>query len=318
MCAPSKESSGVDRIDLRGKNTEAFWSNFKLNTLLSRYFNFLDRQGSAFNTILGIIFASLLGVLDILTPVEYVFSFFYLFPIGFTTWFARKRSGFLISTICTIFVVRHNVHMELFAATWNILSTLGIFTVVTILFYKIRQLLESESTMSRTDPLTGVMNVRAFSELMEYEILRLKRESSSFSIAYFDVDNFKQVNDQHGHRKGDELLKSIVTSLTHNLRKTDVIARMGGDEFIIYFPLTDQEVVKIATQKVREEINLLLQINNWPTTISMGVVTCTSGDCDFDELVAVADKLMYEVKQGGKNDVRYGVYAEHVTDHAPQ
>jgi diguanylate cyclase (GGDEF)-like protein len=200
--------------------------------------------------------------------------------------------------------------MEFFAATWNILSTLGIFTVVTILFSKIRQLLESESTMSRTDPLTGVMNVRAFSELMEYEILRLKRESSSFSIAYFDVDNFKQVNDQHGHRKGDELLKSIVTSLTQNLRKTDVVARMGGDEFIVYFPLTDQEAVKIATLKVMEELNQLLQINNWPTTISMGVVTCINGACDFDKLIGLADKLMYEVKQAGKNDVHYGMYSE--------
>ena len=286
-----------------------------MDTALIRYFNYLDRLGSTYNTIIGVICAVILGIFDVVTPDEYLFSLLYLFPIGFTTWFAGKRNGFLISVICTIVISRLHVQLNIYAATWNTLSTLGIYSIVTMLLAKIRQLLQSESTLSRTDPLTGVMNIRAFSELLEYEILRVKRERSFFSIAYFDVDNFKQVNDLYGHRKGDELLTTIVTSLTQNLRKTDVVARMGGDEFIVFFPLTDQEAVKVVTLKVREELNTLLQFNNWPTTISMGVVTCTNGECDFDELIALADKLMYEVKNTGKNNVRYGLYAEHVTNH---
>lgn len=184
------------------------------------------------------------------------------------------------------------------------------------MLFRIRQLLEAESTLSRTDPLTGVMNLRAFTELVEYEIMRLMREGSPFSVAYIDLDNFKLVNDRYGHRKGDELLKAIVTCLNSNLRKTDAVARIGGDEFTIFLPATDQKAVKVVTQKIREELNELSISNNWATTISMGVVTCTDGACQLDEIISIADNLMYAVKKAGKNDVQYAEYAGN--HHSPE
>jgi diguanylate cyclase (GGDEF)-like protein len=149
------------------------------------------------------------------------------------------------------------------------------------------------------------MNLRAFSELVEYEVLRLQRTNSPFSIAYLDLDNFKMVNDRYGHKKGDEVLKATVENLVGSLRKTDVVARIGGDEFAIFLPETDSETVRVVMGKVRERLHVLAESEQWITTFSMGVITCEHGDCELDKIISIADQLMYEVKTSGRNNVRY-------------
>lgn len=281
-----------------------------LESFITRYFRYLAQKGSGFNTFIGFLCSILLGVLDLFTPLEYTFSFLYLLPISFTTWFAGWRAGFFISILCTAFWSQFNINEFSLAAAWNVLSTFGIFCVVTIMLFRIRQLWETESTLSRTDPLTGVMNLRAFTGLVEYEIVRLRREGSPFSVAYIDLDNFKQVNDRYGHRQGDELLKAVVNCLTLNLRKTDAVARIGGDEFTVFFPSTDAQAVKVVTRKIREELSELSDSNHWATTISMGVVTCTNGACKLEDIISIADRLMYEVKNSGKDNVLYAEYPD--------
>jgi len=280
----------------------------RVETVMSNHLNRLDRLGRTFNTITGVICCLLLGILDLVTPDEYVFSFAYILPISFTTWLAGKRAGILIAIISAAFLSRNHINESLGAAVWNNLSTLGIFLVIIFMLLSIRGLLAVESSLSRIDPLTGVVNLRAFTELVEYEMLMQQRKRTSSSFAYIDIDNFKMVNDQFGHMKGDELLKAVATCLAQSLRKTDIIARVGGDEFIVFFPGTDQEAVKMVTQKVMKELSELSLSNHWPTTISMGVITCTSGALKIDDVISKADSLMYEVKKAGKNDVRYEMY----------
>lgn len=280
----------------------------QLEAFLIRLFRYLDRRNSTFNTIMGVGFCILLGVVDLLTPSAYRFGFLYILSIITTTWLAGVRAGFLVSIISTAFLSRYYLHEGVLPAAWNILTVLSIFCIVTVMQFRIRQLLETESRLSRTDPLTGVMNPRAFSELAQYELLRLRREARPFSIAYLDIDDFKKVNDFYGHKRGDELLKALVRCLSQNLRRTDMVARVGGDEFVIFFPNTDQTAVKVVMQKVREGSGKLSAAGDWPMTISMGVVTFTDGVCDLDEIIAVADKLMYEVKKAGKNHILYSVH----------
>jgi len=281
----------------------------KLETIISGYFAYLNRIGSTINTVIGLACCLLLGIVDFLVPAGLELPFLYILPIAFTTWFAGKRMGILVSVICTLFLSHNYVKYSTTVEALDILSALGIFIIFVLMLVRIRDLLEMESTLSRTDPLTGVMNHRAFSELVGYEIMRLQRESSPYSLVYLDIDNFKLVNDQFGHAKGDELLKAVASCLTDNLRKTDIVSRMGGDEFTIFYPATGQEPAKVITQKIKEKLDALSKANNWPTTISMGVVTCVSGRCELDGIVTVADKLMYEVKNTGKNDVLYAVYS---------
>jgi len=286
----------------------------KLEKIISGYFSYLHRIGSTINTVIGLLCCFLLGTIDLVLPTGLELPFLYILPIAFTTWFAGKRMGMLVSVICTLFLSRNYLKFNSLVGSLDILSALGFFLVFVLMLVRIRDLLELESTLSRTDPLTGVMNQRAFSELVGYEIMRLQRESSPYSLVYLDIDNFKVVNDQFGHSKGDELLKAVASCLLDNLRKTDIVARMGGDEFTIFYPATGQESAKVITRKIKEKLDALSEENAWPTTISMGVVTCVSGQCELENIVTVADKLMYEVKNTGKNDVLYAVYSSCPTE----
>jgi diguanylate cyclase (GGDEF)-like protein len=279
-----------------------------LEAIIVRFFRILDKKGRKFNLLAGLICAVVVGISDIAAPNAYSFSLLYLLPITFTTWFAGKHAGLFVSVACTAFWAIDHCDSGIIASTWNILSAFGLFCVVSVMLARIRLMWETESQLSRTDPLTGVMNVRAFTEVVEYEISSLQRQGSPFSVAYLDLDNFKEVNDRYGHRKGDELLKTVVMCLVGNLRETDLIARMGGDEFTIFFPATNLEASRIVMLRIREHLLLLSEENGWPITFSMGVLTCTDGNCSLDEIISTADTLMYEVKNAGKNDVRFANY----------
>ena len=281
----------------------------KIEKIISNYFGYLNRLGSTKNSFIGLACALLLGIIDLIVPDEFELSFLYLLPIAFTTWFAGKRPGLLVSVLCAYFLSPNYLKLNSVASAWNLFSAFGIFVIVTLMQDKIHQLLDMESKLSRTDPLTGAVNQRAFLELVEYEMLRLGRENIPFSLVYLDIDNFKKVNDQYGHGKGDELLKSVAACLLDNHRKSDIVARMGGDEFTIFYPETNADAVKVATKRIRNYLNELSRLNDWPTTISMGVVTCMGGNCTLENIVAMADNLMYQVKNAGKNSVLYSEYA---------
>ncbi|MDD2309439.1 MAG: GGDEF domain-containing protein [Desulfuromonadaceae bacterium] len=279
----------------------------KFESVLIRHFRFLERRGQLFNVVIGLVCAVLIGVVDYLSSNEYMVSFFYLLPIAFVTWFAGKKAGIINSLICAVIWTINSHGSSLIALTWNMVSTLGIFCTMAITLSSIHQLFETKDSLSRTDPLTGVMNIRAFSGLVEYEILHLQRRGCPFSIAYLDLDNFKKVNDCHGHKKGNELLKAVVICLAQSLRRTDVVARVGGDEFTIFLPETGPAAVKLVMQKVREQLIETARNQNLTTTFSIGVLTCTHGSCNFDEIISIADKLMYEVKVSGKNNIQYAI-----------
>lgn len=277
----------------------------RIEDLMTRYFHFLDRKGALFNFALGLGFAVLFGAFDILSPAKYSFMMMYLFPIALTTWFAGQTAGFIIVIVCIVFWSYTTSQVDLLSLTWNIISTLSIYLMISVMLTKLRSLWEKDKILSRTDPLTGVMNRRAFDEIVEYEIMSLQRQNSQFSLAYIDLDNFKEVNDRFGHKKGDELLKAIVVCFSKNLRRTDIIARMGGDEFVVFFPGTDHSAVKLVMQKLMVHLRLLSEENSWPITFSIGVVTSVDSDCDLEGIISLADKLMYEVKQSGKNNINY-------------
>jgi diguanylate cyclase (GGDEF)-like protein len=280
----------------------------KIEQLWIRYLQYLDGKGPQFNAAVGLICTIAIGAFDVYAPDEATHSILYFLPIAFVTWFSGIRYGYIIMLICIVFWSVNNIANSPLITSWNIFSTLIFFSSIVILLHKTRGLWENEKLLSRTDPLTGAKNLRAFTELVEYEMLRSEREELPFSLAYLDLDNFKQVNDSCGHNSGDELLKSIVANIVINLRKTDVVGRLGGDEFAIFFPETDQSSVKVVMQKLNSELSGLMQSNACPATLSTGVVTCRGGVYDFEKLISYADSLMYDVKRSGKNNICYAAY----------
>jgi diguanylate cyclase (GGDEF)-like protein len=150
------------------------------------------------------------------------------------------------------------------------------------------------------------MNARVFRETVEHELYRSARYERPITLAFIDIDGFKVVNDVHGHRVGDAVLRSLGAGLERCTRKTDVVARLGGDEFAILLPETGQEAARTSIEKVRECLREAMQSRiDVAVTFSVGVVTCDDGECTADELIQAADAMMYSVKQHGKDGVRF-------------
>jgi diguanylate cyclase (GGDEF)-like protein len=167
-----------------------------------------------------------------------------------------------------------------------------------------------EAELSRVDPLTGAFNYRGFIELMGLEVSLLQRFNKPFSLAYLDIDNFKTVNDTYGHKAGDKLLQSVVQEVKEHLRKTNIIGRMGGDEFTLFMPGANIEAAQVVIDKMKRTLIETFRSYGWPVTLSIGVVSCADGKCDLERMITQADDLMYEVKHSGKDNVRFGEYRQ--------
>ncbi len=160
-----------------------------------------------------------------------------------------------------------------------------------------------EGPFARLDPLTGIFNRRAFEELAAGELSRAARYGRPLSLAFVDLDHFKQVNDDFGHEVGDTVLCQVAATLISTMRSADVVARIGGDEFAVLMPETDSQAAMTALEKSRAALKALMQMNAWPTTFSMGVVSADGPQLTLPELLAAADRLMYEAKRTGRDRI---------------
>ena len=173
---------------------------------------------------------------------------------------------------------------------------------------ELQKALDREKGLATTDGLTGAANRRHFIEELSFEIERCSRHRRIFSLAYFDLDNFKLVNDRSGHAEGDRLLKQIVEVAENRLRKTDLIARIGGDEFAVLLPESDSTEMESPITDLLNDMREAMQKEGWPVTVSCGVVTFKEPPSNAEDAIKAADQLMYEVKASGKNASREAVF----------
>ena len=273
----------------------------------------LEKQNKPFLILLGFIAIGVIGIIDYLTGYEFSFSVFYVLPISLVTWLTSQRFGLLASLASAIVwfsadIATGHPYPHPLIPVWNTLIRLSFFVIITLLLCALKRALQRESEMARTDHLTGAVNLRFFYEVAQMEIDRLERYKHPFTLAYIDLDNFKIINDQFGHSAGDQVLYTVASSVKKQVRRTDVFARLGGDEFALLLPETDQESARLAISKIQGNLLDEMQKNNWPITFSIGVLTCQVAPYSTDELVRMADELMYSVKQNNKNAIRYSTY----------
>ncbi|HYE66125.1 MAG TPA: diguanylate cyclase, partial [Pyrinomonadaceae bacterium] len=174
----------------------------------------------------------------------------------------------------------------------------------------LKKALEHEKKLARTDFLTGVANERYFYELVGAEIKRAGRYKHPFTVAYLDIDNFKNVNDRFGHGEGDSLLRLVADSVKSSIRSADVVARLGGDEFAVLLPETGFEPAQIVIGKVQKSLLEAVRRKGLSVTVSIGVVTCPSSSCTIDEIMKLADAQMYSVKHSVKGMIKHVVLGE--------
>jgi len=261
-------------------------------------------------TVIGLVFGALIGLADYSLGTEISLAVFYLVPIAFVAWFAGRDAGAFTAIPSVLILSAANktvdaIQTHPLESYGDFATKLTFFMIVALLVARQRLLLERERITSRTDFLTGALNRRALYELSSAEIQRAKRHDRPFTITYFDVDDFKTINDGFGHAVGDEVLRHIVEIARQHLRETDSIARLGGDEFAFMLPETDSNAAQAVVDKIRHLIQEDMAAQSWPVTLSIGVLTCEQAPDSVEAMLRVADQLMYQVKLQGKNAILY-------------
>jgi diguanylate cyclase (GGDEF)-like protein len=202
-----------------------------------------------------------------------------------------------------IFVIEESYLTDLrfFNVSAFVSCTIIISLIYAQLTFEIRQQLEYAST---TDQLTGLYNRRLFIHLAEIELSTIQRRSSYLSLILLDVDNFKKINDQYGHKCGDEALTHVADILRQTVRPNDILSRWGGEEFIVLLPNTDIESAALVAERLRLGIatqTFECEGKNYNLTVTLGLTANNDRGETLDDLIEQADHALYLGKAYGKN-----------------
>jgi diguanylate cyclase (GGDEF)-like protein len=160
--------------------------------------------------------------------------------------------------------------------------------------------------MSCLDPLTGIRNARAFNETSEHLIREAQRYGTPFSALFIDLDHFKAINDRYGHEAGDMVLKEVAVCLTKCSRESDLLGRIGGEEFFMLLPHTDLPGAMVLAEKLRQSVEALMPSIGEvriPVTVSIGVARSQPDHKSISDIKRRADQAMYLAKSAGRNRV---------------
>jgi diguanylate cyclase (GGDEF)-like protein len=262
----------------------------------------------------GLVVVALIALLDACTDSRLSFGILYLLPVAFCAWWGGFSPGILLALAGTLawhLVDRQeNPLSSITFEVWNGVVRFGTFTLVASLVSRLHAGILREHRLARTDPLTGAANARTFYETAVAEAERARRAGRPLTLAYFDVDNFKQLNDQLGHVAGDATLRHVVCTIHLALGGSGLLARLGGDEFALLLP--GQGAVEAVALLERLQVLLLQEMaqRGWPVTLSVGAITFLRPGWDVDLMIQRVDALMYGAKRNGKGRLEHAVMHE--------
>jgi diguanylate cyclase (GGDEF)-like protein len=272
---------------------------------------FLRRHSRLWVIPCALLLAGLVALVDYGPGQQLSCLLFYLIPVALAAWWGGFAPGVLLSLVAAAlrFLVReaHGPPQAPAVAFWDGAVHFGFFTLSSSLLSRLRLALAREQALARTDPLTGAANGRTFYERVGTEVQRALRSSRPLTLAYLDVDGFKEVNDRLGHTAGDELLRQVAAVIRAETRANDLVARLGGDEFALLLPEVSEASGAAALTRVHEALLQGMALRGWPVTFSIGAGTFLQPAAEVDDLVGYVDDLMYRVKRGGKNRLLHEV-----------
>ena len=275
-------------------------------------FSALDKRSARLIWWLSLLSSLVIAAVAFITAKFVYLEPFLVLPIVFASWYGSNRAGVFLALISSVVLAvsrewlsASNFSLE--SVVYDGVSHFMAYSILAILITNFRSVHRAEVLAADTDNLTGLHNPRSFYVELTNELLRSKRFKRIFSLAYIDVDNFKNINDTLGHSIGDELLVEVAKCLKSSLRATDTVSRLGGDEFVCLLPETGDTSVKNLFSKVKKLLSERMLSHSWPVSFSVGVVTFETLPADAKQAISIADDLMYSVKSIDKNNIVYKV-----------
>jgi diguanylate cyclase (GGDEF)-like protein len=260
------------------------------------------------STLVIVFLIGLVSLLDILAGPEPEFSIFYLVPVTVAVFLEGRIAGLITSVVSAAAwlgadLVSGDEQIVWSVLLWDDCVQLGFFLLHTFTISWLLRTIAAVRALSLRDPLTGAANWRFFEEHARVMIGTARRNRVPLTFAFFDIDNFKRLNDDRGHEAGNAVLKTLAGAVQAEIRPNDMLARLGGDEFGLLLEDSPREDVRAVLDRIVAGVHGSLGRQNLPVTLSVGAITFWSLPETLDELVKEADALMYEVKKKGKNNI---------------
>jgi len=241
------------------------------------------------------------------TAPEFRLGILYLIPVLLVAWHDGLVWGILFALGTTL--LRYVTGIDQMPAGTPLVARAvneaGYLAVVSLAIAGLSQLRRTQAQLediATRDSLTSVLNARAFTDELGQELGRNRRYGRPLALIYLDLDDFKRVNDAHGHATGDAVLRLVADAMRSAVRQSDLVGRLGGDEFAVLMPETDGTVAHAAATRLVTGIRTVFR-GTPSVTASIGVVSCAGTEAGSEELLRKADQAMYEAKRAGKDRV---------------
>jgi diguanylate cyclase (GGDEF)-like protein len=245
-------------------------------------------------------------VANSLTPPDVKLGLLYLVPVLLVTWYEGIWMGILFTVVAMALRMAVEIEQQpgvsMGISLLNQLSFAVVAGIAMLAYRRLRRSQEELARLATQDQLTAVLNARAFAGRLTQELERNRRYPRPLALLYLDLDNFKVINDSHGHQTGDAVLRLVADAMRTSVRQSDVVGRLGGDEFAVLMPETDAQLADAAAKRLAAGLRTVFK-GTPSVTASIGVVSCTATDANTDDLLRRADQAMYDAKRMGKDRV---------------
>jgi diguanylate cyclase (GGDEF)-like protein len=257
--------------------------------------------------LLALLLTAVLAALDLVSGPDLSLSLFYLLPIGGLAWYNGARAACLLTAASAIWWLADGLIGTLHpgVAVWNMLIRAGFFLIVVLLISRLSLAYDAQRTLAGHDPLTGLANLRSLRAALEHYLSRARPPTELLTVAYLDLDNFKQVNDRLGHAAGDAALQTVAEAIRATLRAGDLSARIGGDEFVVVLTGCDEPRAREVLERLQSKVQACSKAAGWGVAVSIGAV-CLAHSPRPSQAAAVldlADAAMYRGKAQGKGRI---------------
>ncbi len=255
----------------------------------------------------AVVLIALVYVANRHTLPEIRLGILYIVPVLLVTW--HDGVGWGIAFAGATSLLRAVVGIEQMPVETSLLARLlnevAYLTVLGVAMAGLSQLRRTQAQLEQLatqDHLTNVLNARTFAGRLTQELERNRRYNRPMALLYLDLDDFKTVNDAHGHQTGDAVLRLVADAVRGAVRQADIVGRLGGDEFAVLMPETDSTVAQAAAARLAGDLRTVFH-GTPSVTASIGVVSCAGTEASTDDLLRRADQAMYEAKRAGKDRV---------------